>query len=149
MKTLPKVSKPEQTRERYGIALLGAETGGSLNFRSQEILPNQGTPLHKHIEQDETFHVVTGSFRFIVGEEEIFASDGTTLFVPRGTPHSSLNIGDTSAKIISALTPGVHDGFILNIPEAEKAGATRSELSEMAASYGAVILGPKQNYKKG
>ena len=80
------------------------------------------------------------------GEQEIFAVAGTTLFVPRDTPHSLLNIGTNSAKLISVLTPGVHDGFVLNVPSAEKAGASNEQLSEIAGNYGAVILGPKQSY---
>ena len=147
MGVLPKISKPEKTKERFEVALLGEETDGALIFRSQDVDPDQGTPLHKHIEQDETFHIISGYFRFIVGDKEIFASEGTTLFVPRNTPHSLLNIGDESAKLISALTPGVHDGFVLNVPAAEKAGASNQELSDIAENYGAVILGPKQNYK--
>lgn len=149
MSISPVISVPEKTKERFEVALLGEETGGALIFRSQDVDPDQGTPLHKHIEQDETFHIINGNFRFIVGDEEIFASDGTTLFVPRNTPHSLLNIGERSAKLISALTPGVHDGFVLNVPEAEKAGASNEELSEIAGIYGAVILGPKQSYKNG
>ena len=148
MQVLPKISTPEQTRKRYEVALLGEETDKALIFRSQDIAPNQGTPLHKHLEQDETFHVITGDFRFLVGDQEVFASEGTTLFVPRDTPHSLLNIGTDTAKLISALTPGIHDGFVLKVPKAEKAGASNEALSNIASNYGAVILGPKQNYKK-
>ena len=143
----PMISVPAKTKERSEVALLGEETGGALIFRSQEVDPGQGTPLHKHLEQDETFHIINGRFRFIVDDKEVFANDGTTLFVPRNTPHSLLNIGESTAKIISVLTPGVHGGFVLNVPEAEKAGASNEELSEIAGSYGAVILGPKQSYR--
>lgn len=148
MKVFPVISNAEQTMQRHEVALLGEETGGALIFRSQDVEPGQGTPLHKHLEQDETFHIIEGEFRFVVGEQAIIVSEGTTLFVPRNTPHSLLNIGDSKTKIISALTPGIHDGFVLNVPIAEKAGASNSELSEMAGNFGAVILGPKQHFKR-
>lgn len=145
---LPRISTPEQTRERHEVAFLGEETGGALSLRSQSIAPAQGTPLHKHVEQDETFHLFSGALRFVVGDEVLFAVAGTSLFVPRDTPHSLLNIGETDALLISVLTPGIHDGFVLNVPKAEREGASREMLNDMAEQYGAVILDGKQSHLK-
>ena len=146
MKPNVKVSTPEETKNRYDVALLGAETGNSLSFRSQETEFDQGPPLHVHTEQDETFHVVSGNFRFIVGSEEVFASDGTTLFVPRNTPHSWLYLGKERGKLLSVLTPGIYDGFILDVPKAQRVGVSNQELGKLASENGTEIVGPKQNY---
>ena len=135
-------STASQTFKRYNAALLGVETAQSLNFRMSCVLPNEGPPLHKHLEQAETFHISKGIFKFHVDGEEFHSEAGSTLFIPKGTPHSYLNIGDKEATLISVLTPGIHDGFILDLAKAEQEGASMEELTALAEQNGTVILGP-------
>ena len=40
-------------------------------------------PLHRHIDEDEIFHIISGTLRFVVGEKELTASAGDTLLGPR------------------------------------------------------------------
>lgn len=137
------MTKSEDTQARHHIALLGEETNQQLSLRVQDIVPGQGTPLHAHVEQAETFHVVAGTFRFQVGEEVVIGRPGFSVHIPKGTPHCFLYEGkEDNGQLISILTPGIHDGFIRNIPEAEQQGAPMSELSAMAETFGAKILGP-------
>lgn len=138
----------EIAKARHQIALLGSETNQQLSLRVQDVVPGEGTPLHIHTEQAETFHVVSGTFRFRVNDDEIVGEPGFTVHIPKGTPHAFLYEGQTqNGQLISILTPGKHDGFIQNIPEAQAAGASMDELTNMAEAYGAKIIGPRLQAK--
>lgn len=138
------ITEIEETKARHNVALLGAETGQQLSLRVQEIAPGEGTPLHKHVDQAETFHVVKGTFRFRAGDQEVIGTPGFTVHIPKGTPHCFLYEGQKeNGQLISVLTPGIHDGFILNVPEAQQQGASMEALIELSAQHGVEILGPK------
>ncbi|MGY0216103.1 cupin domain-containing protein [Endozoicomonadaceae bacterium StTr2] len=131
------------TSLRHQVALLGSEAEGQFSLRIQFPEPGEGTPLHAHTEQAETFHVISGRIKFQAGDQVLVGEPGFTVFIPKGTPHCFLNIGKEQGHMISILTPGVHDGFLTNIPAAEKQGASAEILSAMAEQHGARILGPK------
>jgi mannose-6-phosphate isomerase-like protein (cupin superfamily) len=44
--------------------------------------------LHVHYEDDEAWHVLEGILTFRINDRVIEASQGTTVFVPAGTPHT-------------------------------------------------------------
>ncbi len=143
MNTGTVITDIERTRARHNVALLGAETDQQLSLRVQEVAPGEGPPLHMHHDQAETFHVMSGTFRFRVGDQEMTAGPGLTVHVPKGTPHSFIYEGlQANGQLISILTPGLHDGFIRNIPQAQACGASNDELAAMAERYGATIIGP-------
>ena len=138
------VTQAEETRARYNVALLGEETSGQLSLRVQDVKPGEGTPLHIHTEQAETFHVVSGTFRFRAGDDELTGGPGFTVHIPKNTPHCFRYEGkESNGQLISVLTPGIHDGFIRNVPQAEQAGMPMTELTEMAEQFGVKIIGPK------
>ena len=82
------VTQAEDTRARYNVALLGEETAGQLSLRVQEVKPGEGTPLHIHTEQAETFHVVSGNFRFRAGDDEL--TGGPRLHCSHPEEHTAL-----------------------------------------------------------
>ena len=45
-------------------------------------------PLHRHIDEDEIFHIISGTLRFVVGGKELTASAGDTLRGPKGIAHT-------------------------------------------------------------
>lgn len=137
-----KFTTTEETLARHHVALLGSETEQQLNLRVQEVTPGYGQPLHRHLEQSETFHVIRGRFRFRAGDEEVVGEEGFSIFIPNGVPHCFVYEGDTNGKILSVLTPGTHDEFVLNVPKAQEEGMPKDELAEMALQSGTEILGP-------
>lgn len=146
MKEQVKITQIEETRNRFNIALLGSETNSQLSMRVQSVKPGEGTPLHFHTEQAETFHVVSGKFKFQVGDEVIVGEPGFTVHIPKGTAHCFLyeDVGQKeNGNLISVLTPGIHDGFIKSIPAAESKGVPLNDLIKMAEEHGAKIVGPK------
>jgi len=136
----------ETIRERYHVALLGEETGNQLSLRVQEVLPGEGAPLHTHVDQAETFHIIRGTFLFQVEDEVIVGKPGCTFHIPKQTAHSFLYEGteeDETGYLISVLTPGIHDGFITQIPELQRRGVSDAVLSTEVEKYGVKIVGPR------
>ena len=62
-------------------------------------------PLHVHRATDEGFYVLSGSYRFVLDGQEIEASPGSHVLVPRGSPHTFWNSGSTSASCLIILSP--------------------------------------------
>jgi len=50
--------------------------------------PGQDTVTHQHPRQDEIFYVVDGEGTIVVGDAEIPARAGTSVFVPASAKHS-------------------------------------------------------------
>jgi mannose-6-phosphate isomerase-like protein (cupin superfamily) len=71
-----------------GLALGGAVT--VLTYGTDSIGVGPGLHVHPY---DETFVVIQGRARFIVGEVVIEASAGDVVFGPAGVPHRFENLG--------------------------------------------------------
>lgn len=63
-------------------------------------------PLHWHIVQDETFHVLEGSARFTLDSQEKVARAGDVVFIPRRAFHTFCNASEEEGLVIEfALDP--------------------------------------------
>ena len=81
------------------------ETGGA--FLLFEDLMSQGktTPLHVHVDEDETLYVLEGEIVVhIAGENHVLGADGIAV-APRGVPHAFLVTSET-ARVLTLQTPG-------------------------------------------
>lgn len=56
--------------------------------------PGQEIPLHTHAHEHEVFDVVEGTGLILVGEAELRAAPGKSVFVPAGVPHGFRNDSD-------------------------------------------------------
>jgi quercetin dioxygenase-like cupin family protein len=88
------------------------ETGGALELFELTIPPFARVLLpHIHRQYDETIFGVDGTVTWTLqGEGEDKPTEvrrGTTLFIPRGTPHFFANLTHTTARILCLQTPGV------------------------------------------
>src|SRR5687768_12983639 len=55
--------------------------------------PGAGAAPHVHSREDEVFLVVRGHYRFRHGDHEVDAPEGTTVYMPKGVPHTFRNVG--------------------------------------------------------
>lgn len=90
----------------------GLQTDGRLAIVHIEApVTGIGVPTHIHDEQDETFHVLSGSIRVNVGGRETLVRAGETAFGPRGVPHSWF--AEAPSSIVVSVTPaGLEDMFV-------------------------------------
>jgi uncharacterized cupin superfamily protein len=63
--------------------------------------------MHVHYEDDEAWYIIEGTLTFKFADKTIDVSEGSTVFVPAGTPHTYIAEGDSRYLII--LTPRLND----------------------------------------
>jgi mannose-6-phosphate isomerase-like protein (cupin superfamily) len=69
--------------------------------------PRLIAPLHIHHHDDEAWYVLEGSLRLKVGEDEVEARAGSSVFVPRGTPHTFWNPGPVPVRYLLVMTSNI------------------------------------------
>lgn len=103
----PRFSGP-QGRETDITEILATreQTGGALGLFRQTIAPKSGPPAHIHRANDEFFYVVSGEFKFKLGDRIVSAPARSIVFVPRGTAHTFENVGTEPGVLLVGVTPG-------------------------------------------
>lgn len=74
-----------------------------------------GPPPHWHQKHDETFYVIAGTARFIVGDNRLEAPAGTFVSVPTGAEHTFANPGNEPATILNTFTPDLYVGYFRDL----------------------------------
>nr|WP_235464677.1 cupin domain-containing protein [Streptomyces platensis] len=87
----------------------GSNTGHRLGLAESILAPHTpGPPQHRHARHDEGFHIISGTVRFTVGDEDHDATAGTFVLVPPGAPHTFANVTDQPAVMLSIFTPDLY-----------------------------------------
>jgi len=97
------------------IRIHGRDTGGLVSVVESLNLPGGGPPPHIHEHEDETFQVLAGEYEWTVGGECFVAGEGTTIFAPRGIPHSYRYLGSEPGRLMCVITPAGFEGFFEEI----------------------------------
>jgi quercetin dioxygenase-like cupin family protein len=127
----------------------GDATAGVLDILEHHGERGYGSPLHRHLSDDETFLVLDGELRVEVGGEAYAAGPGAVAFLPRQLPHAFV-VTSPQARFLTLHTPGGFDRFTRAAGTPAGANATPPEdvqpdpaaLAALASSYGVEILGP-------
>ena len=132
----------------FGIPIFlrvhGRDTNGTLAVVESHDLPGAGgPPPHIHHREDETFHVLEGEYEFTVAGQKLTALPGTTLFAPRGIPHTYRCVSPQGGKLSVVLTPAGFEGFFVEIgaltPQEQQ---DIPRVMAIAARYGLDFLPP-------
>ena len=70
--------------------------------------PRLIAPPHLHHSDDEAWYVLEGALRVQVGQDEIEAGTGSSVFVPRGTPHTYWNAGPGRVRYLLVMTSNIY-----------------------------------------
>lgn len=129
-----------------------ADTNGIYSLFEIFTPPGEGMLPHLQRYDDEAFWVLEGKYRFLFGEQALDLGIGGYAFVPRGTLHAFINIGDTAARMLSLVTPGgIHERFFAEAGEtvAESENVPGSpdrpdlpRIIKIAQNYGIELLPP-------
>src|ERR1043165_2080801 len=147
----------EQSRAIWHMGALmqlratSADTGNQFWLAEQTSNQGYASPLHVHSKEDETFHVLDGEVSIEIGGVLHTAGPGTTVFAPRGLPHS-YKVESAVARWLGPGTPGGCAGWFfdtgtpaerLEVPEFDPAAFP--DFGDVIASvrrYGGEVLGP-------
>lgn len=128
---------------RVRILLPAAATGGAVSIFEDHNEPGAGPPLHVHHDADETFLIRAGRYRFHCDGAVLEGGPGDTVVVPRGAPHTFLNIGDGPGYFVCAMTPGGFEGFFAEVAEKRLVPpADMAAINAIAAAHHMEFLGP-------
>jgi Cupin domain len=62
-------------------------------------------PRHIHTREDEVFLVLEGDASFDVDGRRLLAGPGTSVYMPRGVPHT-FRVESATARMLGIMTPG-------------------------------------------
>lgn len=99
------------------IGIRGSETNGRLSLVEGTFVPGGFAPLpHIHIDEEESFYVIAGSFEFLVGGVSHEGKPGSFLHVPSGVVHGFKIAGDVPGRILFVHSPPI-DGFFQGLAD--------------------------------
>lgn len=98
----------EQTRlggsQANDLKVAGRDTGSLFSLFEYTGTEPGGPPLHVHPHQDEVFYVLSGTYRFRVGEAEHLLTGGDLIFLPRKVPHTFAQVSQ-AGQLLFFFTP--------------------------------------------
>ncbi|HEY7142979.1 MAG TPA: cupin domain-containing protein [Streptosporangiaceae bacterium] len=132
------------------VRVSGEQTGGAFSLTDNLGRRGNGSPVHVHDRDDETFVVLEGELRVMAGEEEYAAGPGTVAVLPRRLRHAYV-VTSATARFLSLHTPGGFERFAAEVGQPAQAPVLPPEpagqhdsaaLAQAAARHGITILAP-------
>jgi mannose-6-phosphate isomerase-like protein (cupin superfamily) len=80
-------------------------TGGQLTVFRATMPEGFSPPRHIHTREDEVFLVLEGDASFDVDGRRLLAGPGTSVYMPRGVPHT-FRVESATARMLGIMTPG-------------------------------------------
>jgi quercetin 2,3-dioxygenase len=114
-----------------------AQTGGKLGIFRQTVAPGSGPPAHMHQMEIEFAYVVSGEFKFRVGDRVMSVPVGTFIFVPPKTVHTFKNIGSNPGVLLFGVTPGGFERMF-----AERQGVDAETNKKLMERFHMQVVGP-------
>jgi quercetin dioxygenase-like cupin family protein len=94
--------------EQITIRATAQDTGGRVLEWELLLAPGGKVPSrHAHPEQEETFTVLAGRMRFLVGARRVTAGPGDTVRVPPGTVHHFANASAEPVRVAVQTSPAL------------------------------------------
>jgi quercetin dioxygenase-like cupin family protein len=121
--------------DRQTIKLDGSHTRGAFALIEQNNEPGTSIPEHFHTQEDEIFYVLEGEMEFMVSKEKILATAGTTVFLPKGVPHS-FRVGDNGARALIMLQPAGTEKLFRELNELPAGKPDFAVVAKTCSKYG-------------
>lgn len=125
------------------IKLSGEDTDNSFSLLEIE-LTGDGPPQHIHKTEDETFYIIEGEVKFLLGEHTTIGKAGTSVHIPRGTVHAWCLPGKEPAKLLVIISPPGFEKFFEDAVDLDvtDTDAYIAKAEALAEKYNMEIVGP-------
>lgn len=141
---LPESGGPEVTAlgSTYLTKTDGTEVAGAYALLEEQFWA-ETTPLHRHVDAEESFYVLAGEVEVWVDGVTTLASSGDFLVVPRGVTHGLRRVSEEPVRMLTLVSPpGFEKVFEAVVEQGEESLlAEPHRLRELAARYGTEVLG--------
>ena len=109
----------------------------------EEIVPpGVAGPWHRHSREDEVSYVIDGTFRIWRGDEVFDIGPGGVALLPRDQVHTFQNVGTTTGRLLTVITPAGLERFFQEVSERGLGEDDLDQVVAIAAEFGVEILGP-------
>ena len=103
----------------YGNSLFeflvpASASGGAVSVFRATMPEGFGPPRHIHTREDEVFLVLAGEVLFDIDGRILRTGPGTTVFMPRGVPHT-FRVQSPTAVMLGVMTPGGFEELFRNL----------------------------------
>ena len=136
------VSVPNPVGGRLTFKIGSADTDGALTAFESIAAPGEGPPLHIHVNDDEIFYALEGSFRFKLDGELRDAPAGTLAFIPKGVEHTWQNVGDEPARLLIVTAPAGFERFFELFAQIPADASPADEFRRIGDEIGMPVVGP-------
>ncbi len=125
-------------------------TGETLSVFRATLTEGFSPPRHIHTHEDEVFVVLDGDVCFELDGRRLLAGAGTSVFMPRGIPHT-FRIQSATAVMLGVIAPGAFEQLFrnLSVPANERAlptpGTVPLDIPAVMAEQerlGTTVVGP-------
>jgi mannose-6-phosphate isomerase-like protein (cupin superfamily) len=127
----------------------GDVTHGALTVAHFVNPPSFATPLHRHLDEDEMFYVLSGAVTFSCAGQDLDAGPGDFVLLPKGEAHTFVVGSDEPLHALQLTTPAGFEGFAAEVgtPAQERrlpgtATVDPAALGHAAERHRIEILGP-------
>ena len=93
------------------VKATGAHTRGRLTVAEFVNPAGCAPPLHRHLVEDEMFHVLSGTAEFRCNGQALTAGPGDFVFLPVGLPHTFLVGSEEPLHVLQITTPSGFEDF--------------------------------------
>jgi quercetin dioxygenase-like cupin family protein len=125
------------------VSVAAAESDGAVSVFVSEDPKLAGPPLHVHRNEDETFFVLEGDYRFQTGDMCHDVGQGDFAYIPRGVAHTYARISDSPGRLLIFTTPGGFEAFFSDIDALCRQGPPEiPALTAIGAKHGVEFVGP-------
>ncbi len=106
-------------------------------------------PLHRHLDEDEMFYVLSGTAEFRCDGQAFQAGAGDFVLLPVGLPHTFIVGGDEPLRVLQITTPSGFEHFAADAGEPARqrrlpdpGPVDPAALGRAAAQHAIELLGP-------
>jgi mannose-6-phosphate isomerase-like protein (cupin superfamily) len=107
---MPVIVRPGEGRRVGNVEFLArTKDTPRFNFGIIGMAPGRGMEAHVHDDEDDSFYILEGEMKFLLGGEEVTAKAGTFVLVPPGLPHGFRNEGNIPVRMLNIHAPAGFD----------------------------------------
>lgn len=127
----------------------GAQTRGRLTVAEFLNPPGFAPPLHRHLDEDEMFYLLSGTARIHCDGDVLTAGPGDFVLMPVGLPHTFIVGPDEPLHCLQITTPSGFEHYVAEVSEPARhrrlpdpAPIDPAALGHAATRHRVEILGP-------
>lgn len=116
------------------VKVSAEETSDAVTVLEVETPPGGGMPPHVQRYEDESIHVVEGTYMVAIGDSKENVTAGDVRYIRRGVRHAYVNPGPGPARMMVHLSPGgIQEQFIAEIGDAPERPIWESDLQRIVS----------------